>query len=262
MSFREAKDSTPRYFAQVKDKNKPKRAMTAYFYFAGSIREELREDNPDLKKGDLPALAKLTSARWAKLTDQDKQPFQDQFEADKIRYAKDMETYVPPPPTEITKRQAMKRQKSKKVKDPNKPKQATSAYFYFLSEIRPKLVKDESLSNTGLVKKAGAMWSMLSEDERLPYKAKAAMDKLRYKEEMLTYVPPVVEEPEPEPELAKKSMGPLKPKKPTPPEEPLSAEQLFISTRNQGAEVRLPQLCCRFGFSARANIAPARCLCF
>ena len=85
----------------VKDKNRPKRATSAYVYFATSIRDELLAENPDVRKSSLGALAKLTGARWATLTGEEKRPFQDQFEDDKVRYYKEMETYVPPKPVQL-----------------------------------------------------------------------------------------------------------------------------------------------------------------
>lgn len=48
----------------------------------------------------------------------------------------------------------------------------------------------ETVSTLGCGHELGHAWTELSEDERLPYKAKQIVDKARYDNEMLSYVPP------------------------------------------------------------------------
>ena len=87
---------------------KPKRAITAWTAFFSSQRAEFKAKNPDIASKDIMgALSKI----WKTLDDEGKAPFTKKAEEDKIRYNKEMETYVPDPsaPTKKTK-------KSKKTK--------------------------------------------------------------------------------------------------------------------------------------------------
>lgn len=79
-----------------------------------------------------------------------------------------------------------KGQKRKRVKDPNKPKRATTAYFYYLSSERELAKKEGRESNriAEFTKQISAKWRALSEDERKPFEDKAATDKARYQDQM------------------------------------------------------------------------------
>jgi len=78
--------------------------------------------------------------------------------------------------------------KAKKTKDPNAPKRATTAYFFFLADERPR-TKEEvpGISVTELSKVVGAKWKELSDADKAPYEAKAEADKARYAEEKAAY---------------------------------------------------------------------------
>merc|ERR1711924_54968 len=73
-----------------KDPNRPKRAMPAFMFYSIENRSGMKSANPDLGIGEV---SKLLGANWRTMTDDEK-------EADKERYKKEMETYVPPPETE------------------------------------------------------------------------------------------------------------------------------------------------------------------
>lgn len=82
--------------------------------------------------------------------------------------------------------------KRKKEKDLNKPKRATSAYFYFLADCRQKAQKEgRSASNVAeFAKESSAKWRELTDANKKPFNEKAAADKARYTKEMASYVPP------------------------------------------------------------------------
>ena len=79
-----------------------------------------------------------------------------------------------------------KSSKNKKFKDPNAPKRATTAYFYFMADVRDK-VKDEHPDEkpSERSKIMGKMWREL--DDRSKYEEMNQNDKIRYKKETEEY---------------------------------------------------------------------------
>lgn len=85
-----------------------------------------------------------------------------------------------------------KRRRRTKEKDPNAPKRPRSAYILFCSERRndAKAIQPDA-GATDILKLLGQMWQQLTPEEKVPWVEKAEMDKQRYKQEMMHYVPPV-----------------------------------------------------------------------
>jgi hypothetical protein len=85
-----------------------------------------------------------------------------------------------------------KEKKVKKVKDPNAPKKATTAYFFYLKEKRSEVADElKGLSSKEIVKKVSVMWNLIKDtDEANPYHALNAADKTRFASEMLLYSTP------------------------------------------------------------------------
>jgi len=80
------------------------------------------------------------------------------------------------------------KKKTKKQKDPNKPKGFKNAYNFCMADARP-IVKaaNPELSFREMPKKLGEYWQALSKEERMPYEKMAAADKERYDREMAVY---------------------------------------------------------------------------
>lgn len=81
-----------------------------------------------------------------------------------------------------------------KVKDPNAPKRAQSAYFHFSADKRPEVMeelkkksKEGKIDVTLVSKELGAMWKKLSDKKKKPYEDSAAVDKKRYEKEKAEY---------------------------------------------------------------------------
>lgn len=90
------------------------------------------------------------------------------------------------------------RKQDKKVKDPNKPKRPTSAYFYFVAKEREEAKKrgDDSVSRVAeWTKVVSASWRELSSSGRKPFDEQAAKDKIRYEKQMSTYTGPGAKRP-------------------------------------------------------------------
>uniref|UniRef100_A0AC35U429 HMG box domain-containing protein n=1 Tax=Rhabditophanes sp. KR3021 TaxID=114890 RepID=A0AC35U429_9BILA len=81
-----------------------------------------------------------------------------------------------------------KETKVKKVKDPNQPKKALSAYFIWLSANRPALKEKNPGASVAVIAKAGGKeWNELSPDDKKTWELKAAEDKIRYSKAMESY---------------------------------------------------------------------------
>ena len=74
------------------------------------------------------------------------------------------------------KTQEKKERKEKKESESgeDKPKKKLSSYFYFMKEMRPKVVKsNEGFSVTEISKELGRMWKELSDSEKEEWKTRA-----------------------------------------------------------------------------------------
>ncbi|AJW01064.1 high-mobility group nucleosome-binding protein [Saccharomyces cerevisiae S288C] len=84
---REPKKRTTR---KKKDPNAPKRALSAYMFFANENRDIVRSENPDITFGQV---GKKLGEKWKALTPEEKQPYEAKAQADKKRYESEKELY-------------------------------------------------------------------------------------------------------------------------------------------------------------------------
>lgn len=79
--------------------------------------------------------------------------------------------------------------KSKKIKDPNKPKRPSTGYLYFLADQRKESKKrgEDTTKVAEWTKRVSGIWKELTDEEKKPFNALAAQDKARYDKEMLSY---------------------------------------------------------------------------
>ena len=75
---------------QKKDKNAPKRATTAFMAYSNSIRSQVQKENPGMKITDI---SKEIGIRWKALSAEDRAPFDEMANSDKVRYAAEMKAY-------------------------------------------------------------------------------------------------------------------------------------------------------------------------
>ena len=73
-----------------KDKDAPKRALSAYFFYNQERREKLKKEKPNL---DNKEIIKTMSAEWNALSDEKKKPYVAKAEADKKRYEAEKKAY-------------------------------------------------------------------------------------------------------------------------------------------------------------------------
>ncbi|CAB4256639.1 similar to Saccharomyces cerevisiae YBR089C-A NHP6B High- mobility group (HMG) protein that binds to and remodels nucleosomes [Maudiozyma barnettii] len=88
MAPRETKKRTTR---KKKDPNAPKRALSAYMFFANENRDIVRSENPDVTFGQI---GRLLGERWKALTPEGKIPYEAKAAADKKRYESEKELYM------------------------------------------------------------------------------------------------------------------------------------------------------------------------
>lgn len=73
-----------------KDPNAPKRALSAYMFFANENRDIIKSENPNVTFGQV---GKLLGERWKSLTDEEREPYDAKSAADKKRYESEKELY-------------------------------------------------------------------------------------------------------------------------------------------------------------------------
>ena len=104
-------------------------------------------------------------------------------DADKARYAKEMESYVP---TEDPTGGTGKSKRAKK--DPNAPKRNMSAYFLYSIHIRPTIKEENPDASFGdIARLISERFKTLDPKEKKKWEDQAAEDKIRYQREMEEY---------------------------------------------------------------------------
>ena len=194
------KKSSPK----VKDPNAPKRGKSSYIFFCAENRSVIQKElGSDAKAVDV---TKELGVRWNALKQSTKvkdkkavEKFEQEAKDDKERYDDEMKNYVRPN-TAVLEEQAVKK-KGKKLsnrkKDPNAPKRGKSAFIFFCAEKRSSVKEElgDDAKATDVTVRLGELWRELKEDEDRAeefkvYNDLAAKDKVRFKNEMESYVAP------------------------------------------------------------------------
>jgi len=176
-----------------KDDNAPKRPLSGYFSWLQPEREAFKLANPDIKG---PAVVKALGEKWAKMTDEEKQPWNDSAKAAKEEYDRQMEIYrqtddfaAHQDALKAHKAQARTRSGSTpKPKDASAPKRPMSAYFIWLNENRASIkAANPGLPPPKIVKLGGEKWAAMTKEEKQPFDDKAAEAKKAYEAALATY---------------------------------------------------------------------------
>jgi hypothetical protein len=72
------------------DPNAPKRPLTSFMFFCKANRLTIKKEHPGLSFGELGS---AVAAKWAKLSNAEKEPYTESSAKDKERYEKQMEIY-------------------------------------------------------------------------------------------------------------------------------------------------------------------------
>lgn len=192
-----------------KDRNAPKRNMSAYLLYQNFMRDHFKRENPGMTFGQL---AKYTSHMYRNLTPEEKATWESRAAQDKARYIAEIAVYVPPPGHDargvlIEDNRPRKRNK-RGPKDPLAPKRASGAYVFFTNDMRPIVLTDfPGIKFVDLGRALGERWRALTPEQKKRFEIMAAEDKVRFQVEMQQYTanqaaavepppppPPVVEQ--------------------------------------------------------------------
>lgn len=171
-------DAPMRKQRKKKDKNAPKRALSAFMFFSNDIRDTVKREMPEL------AFLEISSEigrRWKEISEEERRPYDELAAADKKRYAEEKEDYVPDPSFETAK-------STRKKKDPNAPKRALSAYFFFCNEIRESVrAENPDKKITEIATLLAAKWRALPDKKRVKYQKMHEEAKVKYQSAMDVY---------------------------------------------------------------------------
>ena len=169
-----------------KDPNAPKRALSAYMFYSAAVRAKTKAELG--RDAGITDVAKAIGAKWGKLTDAQKGPYQKKAEADKKRALRERAKYE----KSGAKAKWAKNNpspKGKRKKDPNAPKRALSAYMFYSAAVRDKTKKElgRDAGITDVAKAIGAKWGKLNDKQKAPYQKKATADKARAAKQRAKY---------------------------------------------------------------------------
>ncbi|CAN6987097.1 hypothetical protein IGI04_001350 [Brassica rapa subsp. trilocularis] len=188
-----------------KDCPEMKRPSSSYILWCKEQREEVKKQNPE---ADFKETANILGAKWKSLSAEDKKPYEERYKVEK-------EAYLQVIAKEKREREAMKllddeqkqktamdlldqylqfvqegeqdiKKKSKKEKDPLKPKHPISAFLVYANERRAAL-REENKNVVEVAKMTGEEWKKLSDKEKAPYEEVAKKNKETYLQAMEEY---------------------------------------------------------------------------
>lgn len=159
-----------------KKDDKPRGRMSSYAFFVQTCREEHKKKHPN----DTVVFTEFTkkcAEKWKEMTPKEKKRFEDMADRDKARYEKEMSSYVPA---------GGQPKKRKRTKDPNAPKRALSAFFFFCGEERPNVrAEHPGMGVADVAKVLGKKWDVCQEKPR--FEQMSIADKARYEVDMDKY---------------------------------------------------------------------------
>ncbi len=164
-----------------KAKKAGQKRPTAYLLFCGDNRSRITEENPGIKGTDV--MRKL-GAEWKALDDEEKKVYKERSENWEAPESDDDSVASEKKPKTKKKKAddassvtSEKKKKSKKKADDagsvgsEKKKKKLTGYMAFSNAMRPKVKEEEpGIKNTDVMKKLGAMWKELSDEEKAKWK--------------------------------------------------------------------------------------------
>ncbi|XP_041459290.1 high mobility group protein 1 homolog [Lytechinus variegatus] len=160
-----------------KDPNRPRGRMSAYAYFVQDRRSKAEG------QVNFTAFSKDCADKWRGMSDGEKRPYNDKSATDKLRYDREMSSYIPP-----MKDKNSKSGRRRAKKDPDAPKRNLSAFFLFSRDERGAIKnahKDWSVGK--IAQQLAKIWKTVPLETKEKYDAEAARDKERYLKEMAIF---------------------------------------------------------------------------
>lgn len=154
---------------QVKDPNRPRKPLSAYFLFCQDIRLKVKTEFPLY---NVKEVAKEMGRRWNMIDTETRAEYEARYKESRKQYEERLAEYNP----------------HKKKKDPNAPKQPLSAYFLFVQEERQKFKAEHpKLGICEVAKVLGKRWAEMSPELRHQYQQRAEIARQKYDIEMAEY---------------------------------------------------------------------------
>eukprot|EP00466_Bigelowiella_natans_P010225 jgi/Bigna1/86594/estExt_fgenesh1_pg.C_120032 len=161
---------------------KPKRPMSAYFFFCNSRRDKCKEEHPNLK---MVERQKIMSKEWNQLSPEAKSEFETVASKAKAKFKVEMEKYN----AWLAKQEKLdKSEETSTGSILRKPKRPLSAFFLFLNDHRAACRKENPDAKIGEITKIlSQKWKGLNDGEKKKYEDKNKEDKTRYQKELAEY---------------------------------------------------------------------------
>ncbi|KAF3684206.1 High mobility group B protein 6 [Capsicum annuum] len=182
-----------------------KRPVPPYLLWCKDQWNEVKKAKPN---AEFKETASLLGAKWKTLSEEEKKPYQEKYQAEKEAYLKiiGMEKREHEAMRLFDEEQKQKtamelleqyiqfqqgaivneNKKKKKEKDPLKPKQPLSAFFLFTNERRASLLAENN-NVKEVAKITGEEWKIMTEKQKAPYEEMAMKKKEQYLQEMEVY---------------------------------------------------------------------------
>ncbi|XP_013606498.1 PREDICTED: LOW QUALITY PROTEIN: high mobility group B protein 13 [Brassica oleracea var. oleracea] len=179
-----------------KDGAETKRPSTPYILWCKDNWNEVKKENPD---SYFKETSNILGAKWKTLSAEEKKEAylqvitKEKREREAMKFLEDEQKQKTA--LELLDQylhfvqeaeQEDNNKKTKKIKDPLKPKQPISAYLIYANERRPAL-REDNKSVIEVAKLTGEEWKNLSEEQKAPYDKMAKKNKEIYLEEMEGY---------------------------------------------------------------------------
>lgn len=149
-----------------------------YGFFVKMCYEEHKKKYPN-ECVQVTEISKKCSQKWKTMTDDEKKRFFELAQKDAERYQAEVAAYGG---------EDVLKKKKRAKKDPNAPKRALSAFFFFSNDKRQEVSAEHPEWKVGqIAQELGLRWKALPDDERVIFEKKALEDKERYAEEMRAY---------------------------------------------------------------------------
>lgn len=161
-----------------RDSSKPRGKTSPYGFFVKMCYEEHKKKYPS-ENVQVTEISKKCSEKWKTMTQSEKQRFYELAQKDAERYQSECMAFGG--------EDAMRKRKRSK-KDPDAPKRALSAFFFFSHDKRPEVQQGHPEWKVGQVaQELGRQWKELTEEMKRKYDEMAQRDKGRYEVEMRDY---------------------------------------------------------------------------
>jgi ABC-type transporter MlaC component len=152
-------------------------ARSVWISYLSSVRAEKRPEHSNLSFGEL---CKILSPVWRTMTDEQKQPFTDAYERDKLRYQQQLKNL-----SEEDKKILRAHKRRRRAARAGKPKSTVSGYMRYVCSARPAVVEaNQGITFQEIGRSLGKQWRELSQDQRQIYLNEAIEDRKRYENEM------------------------------------------------------------------------------